>query len=158
MSLETAVQGAKYQSFRSASPRHLLKRIYDSNPFASEDELQRLYSDEIRRDENREYLDSAIEYSFRGAYRALVGNPPRSAHDFSPELKEKIAARVKEEAQVILLDLMMPNGKRLAECTAIDCRKAGGFYERLASIIPDGKTVGEVLSESQVRTICNANV
>lgn len=60
---------------------------------------------------------------------------------------------VQAGVKIALLDLVTPNGKKLRDCTRQDCRKLGGFYSRVADYIEGDRTVGMVLSETQVRKL-----
>lgn len=49
-----------------------------------------------------------------------------------------------------LLDLIMPNGKQLRECTGAQCSKFGGFYARIGEKVGPNRIVGKVLSADDV--------
>src|SRR6516164_1704973 len=68
-------------------------------------------------------------------------------------VKRQLKARVQEEAKLILLDLLMPNGKTLRNCTGADCECFGGWFTRLAKHVPAKKLVGDVLNERDVRKL-----
>jgi hypothetical protein len=68
------------------------------------------------------------------------------------ETKTKLNEHIKTQAKIILLDLMMPNGKALRDCTGIDCRKFGGWFGRIADKV-GRKKVGDVLSEKEIRNL-----
>ena len=55
---------------------------------------------------------------------------------------------------IMLLDLMLPNGKLLRDCTGVECRAAGGWLVKIADRVGDG-VVGEVLSENEALSIFN---
>ena len=57
------------------------------------------------------------------------------------------------EAAVKLLDLSMPNGKPLRDCTGSDCKKFGGWLGKIAAKVGARQKVGSVLSEAQVRKL-----
>jgi hypothetical protein len=50
----------------------------------------------------------------------------------------------------------LPNGKLLRNCTGSDCKRFGGWYQRLAAKVRPRKLVGNVLSEQDVRKLYNA--
>ena len=65
----------------------------------------------------------------------------------------KLRDRIEREAQIILFDLIMPNGKKLPQCTGAECRTFGGWFTKLADKVPAKKKVGNVLSEGEVRKL-----
>jgi hypothetical protein len=52
-----------------------------------------------------------------------------------------------------LLNWMMPNGKKLGDCTGRECRKAGGWLTRVAAKVPPRKLVRDVLSDAQLQKL-----
>lgn len=69
----------------------------------------------------------------------------RTASAFK-EMKAKIRG-------VILLDLVLPNGKALRDATGADCRKAGGFFSEVAKSIKPTQVVDRHLSEGDLQNI-----
>ena len=63
---------------------------------------------------------------------------------------EEIKAKVRN---VILLDLVMPDGKTLRHATGAECRKAGGFYAEVAKSIKPTQVVDRHLSEADLQNI-----
>lgn len=62
------------------------------------------------------------------------------------ELKAKLRA-------VILLDITLPNGKKLRDATGAECAKAGGFYAAVAKHVKPTQVVDKHLSEADLRNI-----
>lgn len=59
----------------------------------------------------------------------------------------------KIKAQIVMLDLAMPNGKRLGDCTGAELLRLNSRFKKLADRVGKAKTVRSVLSEAQVKTI-----
>lgn len=57
-------------------------------------------------------------------------------------LKNKIRGR--------LLQLVMPNGKKLAQCTGAECIEFGGWYTTIGEYVGANNLVGKVLNESDI--------
>lgn len=55
--------------------------------------------------------------------------------------------------QVILLDLVMPNGKLLRDANGADCVKAGGFYAEIAKHLKPTQIVDKHLKEGDLQNI-----
>lgn len=149
--LETGVYGAKVQSWKRASPRDLLKRLIDENPNSSKEDLLKKFSDKV----TKNHLDAIIEYWFANNYNSLT---ERKAPAPSREQKRAIVEQRKSEIKaravnMVFLDLVLPNGKPLRDCTGKDCAKAGGLFAKIANKIKPNEIVGKVLSETEVRKL-----
>lgn len=62
------------------------------------------------------------------------------------EMKAKIR-------NIILLDLVLPNGKALRNATGSDCQKAGGFYAEVARHLKPMQVVDRHLTENDLQNI-----
>lgn len=74
--------------------------------------------------------------------------------------REESAARtaaafeeLKAKVRVVLLDLVLPNGKALRDATGAECAKAGGFYSEIAKHIKPTQVVDRHLSEGDLQNI-----
>ncbi|GEM_PF-5131432 len=162
-SLDTGVYGAKVQSWRRSNPRDLLKRLIEENPGADKATIHKTFRDEVRGEDGEEYLDSVIEYWFSNNYHSLVDPAPRRERpaaqktDRVAEIREKVKTRIRQEAQIILLDMVLPNGKPLRECTGTECSqlgtKVGAWLTKIAGKVKPSEVVGDVLDEAQVRKL-----
>jgi hypothetical protein len=59
---------------------------------------------------------------------------------------------------VVLLDLIMPNGKTLRNCTGRECRQVGGWLTKVADRVGDRGVVGTILDEQELATIFTNSV
>jgi hypothetical protein len=157
MSIDIGSYGAKRQSTRRASPRDILLTLLKQHPAGSERVLLGLFTEKVI--ERRDYLDVIIEYWFTNNYRSLFkktmspDEQAKRAEEFRIK-REEVKAEIKRRAtRMVLLDLAMPNGKALRDCTGRDCKKAGGWFTKLAKMIKPDDVVGKVLSETQVRKV-----
>jgi serine phosphatase RsbU (regulator of sigma subunit) len=166
MPVETSTTGAKVQSFRRQGPRDLLRRIIEEEPTLNKTDLLLLFRAEVRKDEDM--LDVVIDYSFMNTYHSLndqrhVAQPvqlpqPRKDAQAAIELKagaikQKLNQHIQQEAQRILLDMTMPNGRQLRHCTFGYLAKLGSAYSRIAEKGRPRQEVGSVLNETQVRKL-----
>lgn len=62
------------------------------------------------------------------------------------ELKAKVRS-------IILLDMVLPNGKALRDATGAECAKAGGFYAEVSKRIRPTQVVDRHLSEGDLQNI-----
>jgi hypothetical protein len=160
MSAMPGVYGAKRASWREYNPRELFRKIYEANPHETEPDLRRLFRQELETHDPETYGRAIVEYFLDSVFRAL--------NDASKETRRKTQAgtqnnakaaidvavkeRVQREAQVILMDLLMPNGKLLGECTGSECKKFGGWLIGVSKVA-GRKRVADALTEGQVRKI-----
>jgi hypothetical protein len=145
---QLGVTGAKRISWEHDNPRELLLALVQSLPDADEATLAGHMRDRIL-DDSRNCLLPIITYFVRNNLQSLRG---RHRQRSAAELR---AATEATKALIVerLLDLIAPNGKKLAQCTGADCRKIGGRYGKLADQVPARKTVGATLSEAQLRKL-----
>lgn len=172
--------GANRQSHRSTATRPLLKKLMDKSPNPHlKEERERIF--EVFREKvmprcepkcqmrNTEHFEVLLEYWFTNNYNSLLaffaqpGAPSRqqravAKHAAKKKRTEQIkTAAVEAVAQIVLLDLMLPNGKALRECTGLECRqlgrKVGSWLVRIADQIKPDQIVGNVLKEEEVRKL-----
>ena len=55
--------------------------------------------------------------------------------------------------QIILLDMILPTGKKLRESTGAECTKAGGFFSEVARYLKPTEIVDKHLNEAELRNI-----
>jgi hypothetical protein len=166
--IEAGIQGNKRQSFKGANPRDLLVRIVEANPQGTRGQWYFELVDELLSEDGVDYLKSVIEYWFSNNLNSLLDKPrcpPRppvnraeKAAKSEAKIKAAITAAdkhvellVDEKVERILLDLEMPNGKPLRDCTGADLSKMEGWVGRMRERVGPKQTVGKVLSEDDVR-------
>jgi hypothetical protein len=155
--------GVKRQSIRKGNPRNFIANLLQKSPRISDEELREKVKAAVLK--NEDYLDAVVEYWVAGERRNLTRppRPSRPAHQ-EPEQREEAAAKVAEyRAQVeqiakprivqfVLLEMVMPNGKTLAECSF---KEVAGFGAKFAALAKGGKPNEKVgtLSETEVRKL-----
>ena len=55
--------------------------------------------------------------------------------------------------EIILLNLLMPNGKPMRDCTGMEMGGFGRAYTKIAEKVGPDRRVGDVISEEQVRKL-----
>jgi hypothetical protein len=174
--IEPGILGAKRASWRHGNTRELLLQIIAQNRKAVEKKWRSLFLDAIKEDAQR-YLAGDLDeeeslfitavYSHfancmlavnRGVHKSESHEERQEAAAVKraestaavAQVKGKLQERVVEEARIILLELAMPNGKTLGECTGQDCKRFGGWFARIAKAVPARKRVAEALSEDEL--------
>jgi hypothetical protein len=114
---------------------------------------------EVSQDRNERIRDSLVNRSapppgapsassvetIETARRKREESAARTAEAFA-ELKAKVR-------NIILLDLELPNGKKLRNATGAECKKAGGFYAEIAKHLKPSQVVDRHMSEADLQSI-----
>lgn len=140
--------GAKRQSWREKNPRSVLLKLIAEHPHETqqdEDNIVDLLWNTVRKDDD--LLKTICLYWATNNYRSIVyaqKNSTVSARDVATA-KANIVRR--------LLDFMMPNGKLLRDCTASECKRAGGWLAKIGRQLKPGLTVGQQFNEKTLKAM-----
>ena len=156
MELNTGKYGATHQSWSRDAIRAVVREIKTSNPKANHSTLVRLLAE--RMSEEDDVLKAAADYIVKNCEDALAGYAQRERKTTTPEERAKVAEQIENTAeaiknQILLLNLEMPNGKRLRNCTGREIGQFGAAYQRIAKRVGPTKLVGTVLDEAGVRKL-----
>jgi hypothetical protein len=155
--------GSPYvQATRATSPKEVMFRLHREHPRADKDELLRLFRLEAGGDP--ELTDICVEVAGINAYLALenIRNRAKRRPAETPEQqRQEQDAEAAQQAAVIadrivrsaILDFMMPNNKRLRDCTFSEVRKFGKGFSRIAAAGRPNQIVGQVLSETKAKSL-----
>jgi hypothetical protein len=162
--VDYGTQGAYRSTWRKAQPRLLLERLVNEHRKATEEEIHKLFWEEI--EEDSDMLRACIEYWLDNNYASIlrfkplpkgkIDDEPRSVPTQARQLKEQIKRRIERETHLALLNLLMPNGKVLGDCTGQECLQFGRWFANLAKQVPPTEIVRDVLSENQVFKVWKA--
>jgi hypothetical protein len=147
-------QAVAQQSWHRNSIRELMTALIDEYPNATDEVLIRRAIDKMREDE--EWLVAAGEYAAMQTLTTLHRRKETAAP--TPEVRaqrqaEQQAAVENIKEQILLLNLEMPNGKRLRYCTREEVAGFSKGYDRLAKKMKPGQMVGQAFDEAQVRAL-----
>lgn len=128
----------------------IVKKAIERDPEGTREEQFEVFRSLLKKDTERE----ALFYFFVNMRSYFVTN--RSIRDpmqraQAKQQQEDMVESIK--AQIMLLDLTMPNGKPMKDCTGAEMSKFGNRYQRIAEKVGKAKLVGAVLNEEQVRGI-----
>jgi len=157
MELNLGQTGAKRQAWHSVSPRDALKLLIETHPNWQRDRMLREFRSLVGKDEKM--TAAVIDYFFTNFYNYLT-EPPEKPRDHEENVAIAIRAienAIARQANIKLLELVFPNGKRLSECTGEQCRayssKFGGWLLKLSKLLKPKQTVGEKFGEEALRGI-----
>lgn len=146
--------GAKRATWRDANPRRTLREIIQANRAANEGVWRQEFWEQVKGETSE--LRAVVEYWLDNNIRSLIGGeladqPQRRRR--RQERDQKVRSAKAQLETIIFLNLTCPNGKPLRDCTGAECRRFGGWYQKLAERVPARKHVGDVLNEAEVKKI-----
>ncbi len=137
----------------SDNPREMLIKLIEQHKDSTKEDLFKLFRSHL--DDEPGYQRAVDWYFFINMYEYATTSRNRNKDPV-----ERAEARQRQEqlvesikAQIVLLDLTMPNGKSMRDCTGAEMAKFGNRYQRIAEKVGKAKTVGSVLNEDQVKAI-----
>jgi hypothetical protein len=172
-------RGATRQTRRRPALRPVLKEMMDAvdDPHSPEDRatIKAQFLQFMHSSAGNPHRETAYSYWLDNNYRALLADYPEPNQDDTPspeerkqtaqaekrkieeELKQKVESAIKQKAQIILLDMVLPNGKALRDCTGRECKQMGGkmgtWLGKIAERVKPTELVGSVLKEADVRKL-----
>jgi hypothetical protein len=157
MNMNLHANGASFIAHTTEhNPRDLVVDLIKSRPGDDRKALFEAFRQQLE-EAGDDYRRAVEWYFFVNMHDYLVTN--RNAHrdpvqrtEAKAEQRERIEAI---KAQIVMLDLTMPNGKAMRECTGAEMAKFGNRFQKIAERVGKTKTVGAVLSEDDVRGIMN---
>lgn len=165
ISVQVGELGATRQSWRTRSIRDLLAELIKEFPHAGEDKLRAEYI--ARCSDDKDDLEAGLTYAFDNNYRALrkqlsvtteqkvavAKAKAKQAQDYADTVSKHAETVKSIKDQILMLNLEMPNGKRMRHCTGYEMGRFGSAYQKIARKVGKTKTVGAVLSEEDVREL-----
>lgn len=97
--------------------------------------------------------DERHGYSFGRAAPLDMERVRKRREETNKRASEAVSDLKMNMRAVILLDLMLPNGKALRHATGAECAKAGGFYAEIAKHIKPTQVVDRHLTEGNLQDI-----
>jgi hypothetical protein len=151
--VETAARGAAAnRRTAQANPMSLLRKLRENDKTGSMAVVLKKWKQQIIDD--TEMLDAALVYAGTNYWHSLEQDEkkqiPLKTRQAQAQQAEALAQEVR---QIVLMDLLLPNGKQLRNATFADCQKAGGWFLRIAKKGRPHQVVGNVLTEEQLRKI-----
>lgn len=141
--------GATRISWRGSSARKKVFELIEVHPTFTDRDIAYLVQDL----NDEELILSMIEY-FIVNTRAATRKPisPEKRAELEAKKNKVIAdiqAVIHRAAKIILLDMILPNGKPLRDCTGTECAAFGGWFQVVGERVGKNK-VGDVLSEADL--------
>jgi hypothetical protein len=155
MNLALHSTGASFVAGKSAhNPRDLVVTVLEKAPDAEREEQFQQFRQLLAK--RADAFQRAVDwYFFLNMSTYLTTNrnvrPDPVQRAESVAIQQEMVESIK--AQIVMLDLTMPNGKPMKECTGAEMSRFGNRFQRIAEKVGKTKTVGAVLNEDQVKAI-----
>lgn len=135
------------------NPREMLINLIDQHKDSTKEDLFKQFRGHL--EDEPGYRRAVDWYFFINMYEYATTSRNRNK---DPVQRAAHAAGQREavdniKAQVVLLALIMPNGKAMKDCSGAEMARFGNRYQKIAARVGKNKTVGAVLSEDQVKGI-----
>ena len=173
--LEIGKTGASKQTWRKHNARALLKLLMDEAKDPHDGKV--LFKDflfavlpaavrEAFEDEEAERrMVNIIEYWFTNNHHSMVQLYDKPAKEIAAakkqraaketQFREAVRGHIVEQAELLLLDWIMPNGKPMGDCTGQEVRQFGRkvapWVAKIVAKVKPAEIVRDVLSETDVR-------
>lgn len=144
------VRGQTRASWRDGL-RGLFMLLYRQHADANRAELLEFYLAEAKGPEfsaspqNEAYIDDALKRAFDNDFTAA--HRPDRPQRRQPRDVSTLVASIREG---VPLDLPLPNGKLLRDCTGEECEQAGGWYVQVGACVGRTGIVGVLLSDADL--------
>jgi hypothetical protein len=171
MEMNLGKHGATQQGWARDNIRQICREIQNEHPKAQQKELAELLSERLAGDYDAR--KAAATYIIANVLLAQEGYEKRNPSPDEPTLKpaprsvitpeqaakrkqdvEAMAETIRHQiAKISLLNLEMPNGKRMRYCTGAEMIRFGGKYMSIGKKVGKTKTVGQCMDETTLHKI-----
>lgn len=148
--------GARRISWEPDPARNLLAQIIAEYP----DGGDKVWAEQLRERAPEEGCEFAIYLYFAHNHSLVLKRKPRRRKYANPSRAKMSKVRTRMHAR--LLDLVMPNGKSLRDCTGAECERfgkadeqRGRWLQRVAMEVGADRRVGDVLGERKLKALMN---
>jgi hypothetical protein len=149
-------KGATAQSWsRELSIRVVIRELQTEHPKANENRLVKLLQDRCRDDEDA--FEACCAYAVKNnlSAQASYHRKPKTSEERAAENASIQQAAKQIAEKILLLNIEMPNGKRLRFCTGTYIEKLGGGLAK-AGKKAGAMIMGQVFDEKSLREIIAA--
>jgi hypothetical protein len=139
------------------NPLELLRRMRDADSTADPERIFKKWYKQVVEDEA--YLLATLHHAYTNMWVSLERDEPKkitTKEDLAKrrkEQKEKVTGLVKRITNIVLLDVVLPCGKRLRDATFAECAEAGGWFSKIAKMGRPNQLVGKILSEEDLHAV-----
>ncbi len=154
MSTSTQIKATTKRTERVYTATDMMREIFESYPKASDTKRRAIFISRVRDDDMvaAQIIGNWFD-RYKFAYEKRSAPMPVDIKQRDAERKAAVSKIADQVRQIVLLDMVTPNGKKLRDLTGHECRQTGGWFAAIAQKVKAKQKVGAVLSEIQVRSL-----
>lgn len=143
------------------NPTEILISLLDEQPDIDVDAISAKFYERVSDDED--YLRPIVKYFVISMMRNIDSGRRRNGKTVEQKRKERASrvAEIKQEASkivekmksIVILDLVLPNGKTARASTCADCARAGGVFTKLSKLGRPRQIVGNLITDEQAQKL-----
>lgn len=152
MQLNLHSTGASFA--KDSGPRDLIVSLVEDNPGADRKELFEKFARSLNK-KSKDYRRAIEWYFFVNMYEYLTGSRHRQRDPVQlAEVRQANRNAIEQiKAKIVMLDLVMPNGKTIRDCTGHEMASFGTRFKKVAARVGKVNSVGSVLSEDELQKL-----
>jgi hypothetical protein len=135
----------------------VVEQLHAEHPRVGENVLIRLLEKRLRQDDDalRAAAEFIVETTLAAQHKLAERLNRRSAPPERKALERAATAAIVDATarKVLLLNLVMPNGKPMRDCTGTEMASFSHAYRRIAARVRPEELVGNVLTEADVAAL-----
>lgn len=136
------------------NPLQVLVNAIDNDPTMPTERLFQTWWGAVKDDED--LMRAVGRHAFHNMLASLDRDKrkARERRRGQRAVSKAAVAMIKDRIRsVVLMDLLLPNGKKLRDSTFAECSAAGGWFKQLATRGKPSQIVGKVLTEADLQKI-----
>ena len=159
MEAHLGTRAATRQSWNRDSIREIFHELQRQHPKADNDRLTKLLYERVVDDETAGMAACAyIVKTMSNAQESYERNKPEpparpTAEEIAARQEADVVQRASIKAQILLLNLPMPNGKLARNCTGAELIEIGGGWIKVGKKIGVRSILGQSLNEEELRKL-----
>lgn len=127
------------------TPMDVLLALKNKHSGMPRSELFLLFQKQIHA---KDSLQRAVDYYYFTSMLTALDTAPRKKHNL--ELSAEVSRTVKVVRNRVLMDTILPSGKKLKHATFAECEFAGGWFSEIAKMGAPRQIVGKTISEQDL--------
>lgn len=158
LSFETRQGSAAMMRSAHTNPMEILARLVEASPRASDEILFLQWAEAMKKDDD--LLLAALRHTFTNLRSALTRSAvlrerqsPEQRQVENAKIKAEVSKKVDAVKSIVLLNLLLPNGKAARYSTFADAGRAGGFWTKVSKLGKPQQIIGQVVTEEQLRAL-----
>lgn len=137
------------------NPQEVLYSMMESDRTASKERLFAKWRKIVEADDD--HMEAVLSYAFTNYYSqneiSLRPAAPRPRGPEMAERRERISRVAKHVREKIFLDMVMPNDKKMGDCTCAEISTFGDMYKLIAAQGKPSDIIREILTNADIHRL-----